>query len=200
MFIWFGSCPIFIGRSEKEASIASNALDFSNPLRPNEVTDDLDIKLDLSWDEVSEQIHTWEDMAGHLGEVHICAQLSTEQQNQVRDLCDEYKEVFISKPGQTKVKTRHHIRLLEGTTPIAAGIPRMSPKQKEIILEAVAEMLREGVIQQSTSPWRFPVVLVNKPDGSKRVCINLAKLNACTKFDSYPIPHHTGLVSTTTWC
>ena len=52
----------------------------------------------------------------------------------------------------------------------------------------VEEMLNNGIIRESNSPWSFPVVLVDKPDGTKRFCIDYRKLNEISKKDSYPLP------------
>ena len=49
-------------------------------------------------------------------------------------------------------------------------------------------MLDIGVIQQSTSPWASPVVLVHKKDGSLQFCIDLRKLNNQTIKDAQSLP------------
>ena len=49
-------------------------------------------------------------------------------------------------------------------------------------------MLEANVIRRSKSPWSFPVVIVDKKDGSKRFCVDFRKLNQVTKANSYPLP------------
>ena len=48
------------------------------------------------------------------------------------------------------------------------------------------EMLEVGAIHPSQSPWS--VMLVRKKDGGLCFCIDIGKLNARTKKDSYPLP------------
>ena len=43
-------------------------------------------------------------------------------------------------------------------------------KNREVIDKAIDEMLEAGVIRRSRSPGSFPVVIVDKKDGSKRFC------------------------------
>ena len=59
---------------------------------------------------------------------------------------------------------------------------------EELIQKEVTEMAQNGIIRQSHSSWSSPVVIVRKPDGSARFCIDYRKLNKVTKKDVYPLP------------
>ena len=53
--------------------------------------------------------------------------------------------------------------------------------------ELIQNMIAQGVIQNSSSPWASPVVLVEKRDGSYRFCVDYRCLNAVTKMDVFPL-------------
>ena len=57
-----------------------------------------------------------------------------------------------------------------------------------ILLKKNDERLKANIIRQSNSPWSSPVILIPKPDGTKRFCIDFRKLNAITIQDAFPIP------------
>lgn len=72
--------------------------------------------------------------------------------------------------------------------PVRTCYGRRSPKERKMIEELIKEMLDQGVIQESESPWASPVVIVTKKDGSPRFCVDYRKLNSMTVKESWPIP------------
>ena len=49
-------------------------------------------------------------------------------------------------------------------------------------------MLADGIIRESTSPLSFPLIVVRKPNGDLRLCVDYRKLNEITMRPIYPIP------------
>ena len=72
--------------------------------------------------------------------------------------------------------------------PIKQHDQRIPFALRERVEKMVAEMLEQGVIQPSKSPWSSPIVLVAKKDGSTRFCMDYRQLNAVTKMDAFPLP------------
>ncbi|KAL8118635.1 hypothetical protein AgCh_016232 [Apium graveolens] len=50
------------------------------------------------------------------------------------------------------------------------------------------ELLENGMIRPSVSPWGAPVLFVKKKDGSMRLCIDYRELNKLTIKNRYPLP------------
>ncbi|MES9879659.1 MAG: reverse transcriptase family protein, partial [Sedimenticola sp.] len=76
-----------------------------------------------------------------------------------------------------------------GNSPPIKLRPYRTPlNNRKVIDKAVDEMLDAKIIEHSRSPWSFPVVIVDKKDGSKRFCVDFRALNKVTKTNSYPLP------------
>ncbi len=54
--------------------------------------------------------------------------------------------------------------------------------------EQIQDMLKQGVIQHSKSPWNSPLFLVPKKDGQFRPVIDFRRVNEVTKDERYPFP------------
>ena len=78
--------------------------------------------------------------------------------------------------------------LLPGTAPIAKRPYRMAPIEHEEAKKTIDELLAKGYIRRSFSPWSFPLLLVDKNDGSKRMCVDYRELNAVTIKNKHPLP------------
>ncbi|MHB1799638.1 MAG: reverse transcriptase family protein [Vulcanimicrobiaceae bacterium] len=113
--------------------------------------------------------------------------LTSEEQDQYSELLLKYSDLFKKNlPGRITA-VEHRIELLN-STPIRSYPFRVSQTEKEQISKTIRELLDNGMIRESISPWAAPVVLAPKKDGSIRFCIDYRKLNAVTKKDVYPIP------------
>jgi len=85
----------------------------------------------------------------------------------LEELITHYKEIFKEPEGLPLIRAHDHtIPMKKGAQAINLRPYRYSGVQKDILEKMVEEMLESGIIQQSSSPFAFPVVLVKKKDGS----------------------------------
>ena len=56
-----------------------------------------------------------------------------------------------------------------------------------LLEQEVKSLLDEGNIEQSSSQWASPAIMVPKPNGGIRLCIDYRKLNKITTPDVFPM-------------
>ncbi len=76
----------------------------------------------------------------------------------------------------------------EGAVPIKQQPRRPPVAYAGEVTKQVDELLKNQLIEPSTSPWASPVVLVKKKDGSVRFCIDYRQLNSVSRKDAFPLP------------
>lgn len=115
--------------------------------------------------------------------------LSKNDYQSVHNLVQEFEDIFawsIEELGHTQL-VKHRIDTTD-EIPVVSRPYRVSHAERKIINNQVEEMLENGIIRKSQSPYSSPVVLVPKKDGDMRFCVNYKKLNAKTIKNVYPLP------------
>jgi transposase InsO family protein len=112
--------------------------------------------------------------------------LSQEKVKDLRTLFDKYKPCFRDNLGRTTL-IEHSVEI-ENSKPIKQHSYRANPEKLRLLRNEIKYMLENDLIEESQSNWSSPCILVPKPDGSVRLCIDYRKVNQVTKADSYPLP------------
>ena len=114
------------------------------------------------------------------------AHLTQSQQQDLKELFSEYKQLFSDVPSRTD--TIIHDVDVGDAQPIKQHPYRLNPQKEEYLKNEVQYLLDNDFIEPSQSNWSSPCLLVPKPDQSYRMCTDFRKLNSVTKTDTFPIP------------
>ena len=83
---------------------------------------------------------------------------------------------------------QHHIKLINDAVPIKRRPYPLSGQKLTAMREQMLELITQGWVEPSVSPWGAPILFVPKKGGALRMCIDYRDLNALTEDDSYPLP------------
>ncbi len=116
----------------------------------------------------------------------IDSQLDTKQRQELQQFLTTNSDVFAS--DSSAPETMRHvppITIDTGSTPPIRCVPfRRHPFAHRFIGEKVRQMLKQGLIEESSSNWSFSVVHASKPNVKIRVFIHYRRLNSATLQDA----------------
>lgn len=121
--------------------------------------------------------------------------LNSEETKSIHKICQEYQDIF-HLPGDFLTCTtsvEHSIPTIS-QGPIFSKTYRYPKVHEEEVKKQINDMLDQGIIQNSNSPWSSPVwVVPKKLDASGqqkwRVVVDYRKLNDISVGDAYPLPN-----------
>ncbi|MCH92729.1 Ty3/gypsy retrotransposon protein, partial [Trifolium medium] len=101
----------------------------------------------------------------------------------------QFRHIFDSPTSLPPQRAHDHsIPLMDESRVVKVRPYRYPHSQKAQIELMVDDMLQQGIIKPSTSPFSSPIILVKKKDGTWRFCTDYRALNALTIKDSFPLP------------
>ena len=109
---------------------------------------------------------------------------------------DEFKDVFpdtLPKGRPPKRDIVYEIRTRGGRKPPSRPPYCLGPAEQDEMEEQVKDLLAQGFIRPSASPYGAPILFVPKKDGRWRLCIDYRALNKQINKqivkDQFPLPH-----------
>ena len=124
-----------------------------------------------------------------LEKLKISSHLNKKQRGELLGLLEQFPEACAwTAADVTQTHVVYH-RIPTGDHPPIHQHPyRFSPAENRVVKAEVAKMLADGIIRPSESAWASPIVLVPKPDGSVRFCVDYRRVNKVTTRDVFPLP------------
>ena len=113
-------------------------------------------------------------------EEEILSRVDPGVRGKLKELVDEFKDVFpdtLPKGRPPKRDIVHEIRTEEGAKPPSRPPYRLGPAEQDKMEEQVKDLLAQGFIRPSASPYGAPILFVPKKDGRWRMCIDYRALN-----------------------
>ena len=154
-------------------------------LDPIDDDDYIDYDESLPWEPEEEEKET--------DEFHFPIEANTSERKHIEELLSTYSEVFSSELNKEPAKLDPLVLKVnddEWRIPQHRSATRYASHLKQAEIERqVEKMLSMNLVQASQNPEKSQVILVKKPDGTFRFCIDYRSLNNATESMGWPIPN-----------
>ena len=123
-------------------------------------------------------------------EENVVLKRNPAEKQKLMDILIKYQEVFSSPEkiiGRTNL-IEFQIKVIPGSQPVRERVRPLNPMLRESLQEQINAWKKEGVIEETSSPWAAAMVPVTKKDGTVRWAVDYRPLNKATVIDSYPLP------------
>ena len=115
--------------------------------------------------------------------------LTREQKSALFALLNKNSEAFsASAEDLERTNLIYHTIDIGDSGPVRQGMRRISHEQIGVLKAEVDKLQSARLVEPSCLSFASPTILVNKKDGSWRLCIYYRKLNSVTKKDAHPLP------------
>ena len=116
------------------------------------------------------------------------SRLTFDERDAMMQLLLEFHDVFSLSNMELGVTDRVQHTIDTGEHPPVKQYAQWMPYALRKVAKLLEEMLAQGVIRPTKSPWASTIVLVTKRDGTLQFCIDYHRLNHVTTPDVYPMP------------
>ncbi|URD77573.1 Retrotransposon protein [Musa troglodytarum] len=134
--------------------------------------------------------------------VGVGSELDAQEQAQLISFLQQNADIFAwtpaDIPGVDPKVSQHHLCISPTVRPVKQRPRAQAPERQQAVREEVERLLAAGFIEEVKYPqWLSNVVLVKKPNGSWRMCVDYTDLNRACPKDCYPLPRIDQLVDST---
>ena len=112
----------------------------------------------------------------------------SEYDDKIKSLIEEFEDITQDFKGLPPHRGKYDHKVKLTGTPRRQRRNRLSVPEFEELKKQCTDLFEQGRVRISDSPYAAPIILVRKPDGSMRMCIDYRGINEFIVRDAYPLP------------
>lgn len=127
--------------------------------------------------------------------------MNNEEKLEISKICAKFADIFHLPGDKLNICNLYEqkIHLKTGVSPVYSKPYRLPHAQKTEIKKQIQEMIDSDIIEESTSEWSSPLLIVPKKldaSGERkwRIVLDYRKLNECIQDDKFPLPNITEIL------